>query len=83
MYPLTFQVVTWLGPAESEAAGAPSPVRMRGSGGGGVQNAPEETILYSLVRGRAELILFGGIQASFFLIYIYMKVCQTFFINLC
>ncbi len=53
MYPLTFQVVTWLGPAESEAAGAPSPVRMRGSGGGGVQNAPEETILYSLVRGRA------------------------------
>ena len=26
------------------------------------QNAPEETILYSIVEGRAELIMFGGIQ---------------------
>ena len=25
-------------------------------------SAPEETILYTLVRGRAELVLFGGIQ---------------------
>jgi hypothetical protein len=25
-------------------------------------SAPEETILYSLVRGRGELVMFGGIQ---------------------
>lgn len=39
-------VVTWL-PVKSNA---------------GLAVAPEETILYSLVRGRGELIMFGGIQ---------------------
>ena len=27
-----------------------------------MQGAPEETILYSLILGRSELIMFGGIQ---------------------
>lgn len=27
-----------------------------------VKNGPEETILYSLVKGKSELIMFGGIQ---------------------
>lgn len=40
------RVVTWL-PVKSNA---------------GLAVAPEETILYSLVRGRGELIMFGGIQ---------------------
>jgi len=40
-------VVTWLDVASSVFGGA---------------SAPEETILYSLVRGRSELIMFGGIQ---------------------
>ena len=39
-------VVTWL------------PVRP----GADLRQAPEETILYTLVRGRSELVLFGGIQ---------------------
>lgn len=45
------QVVTWLEPPRGTER---SSLWLR--------DAPEETILYSLVRGRAELILFGGIQ---------------------
>ena len=30
----------------------------------GVQNAPDETLFYSLVEGRGELIMFGGIQTD-------------------
>ena len=42
-------VVTWLPVVKAGAAG--------------LAVAPEETILYSLVRGRGELVMFGGIQA--------------------
>ena len=30
----------------------------------GIENAPEETLFYSLVQGRGELIMFGGIQTD-------------------